>query len=889
MTVLRKIFLALLVLLPTSAIPFVACAAGHQDVLRATLKNGLRVVIVKNTLAPVVTTEVNYRVGSNEAPAGFPGTAHALEHMMFRGSPGLSKNQLAEISAAMGGDFDADTTQTVTQYYFTAPASDLDVALHIESLRMRGLDLSEHEWQKERGAIEQEVARDLSNPEYVFYSQLLAAMFHGTPYAHDALGTRPSFQATDAALLRKFYRSWYAPNNAILVIVGDIEPRSTLAQVEKLFAGIPARPLPARPAVKLEPVKAETLHLPTDLPYGLALISYRLPGMRAQDYAASEILGDVLASQRGSLYALVPEGKALYAGFQGAAFPDTGLGFAVGVFPRGGDSAALVRRMQGVLADTLKHGVPADLVAAAKRQEIAQLEFQKNSVSGLANAWSTALAFQGLQSPEQMAAAFRAVTVADVNRVARAYLYPQHAITAVLTPESSGKPVAGKGFGGAESFNATPEKPVPLPAWAERALARIRLPKSTVHPYVTTLANGLKLIVQPESVSDTVSVFGRIRNKPVMEEAKGRDGAASVLDELFPYGTTTLDRLAFAKALDDIAATESAGASFSVQSPAAHFERAVQLLAENELHPALPAPAFKVVQMQTARLVAGRLQSPDYLFSRALTRGLVPAGDPSLREATPRSVMGLTLADVKQYYARAFRPDLTTLVVMGRVTPAQARRTVEKYFGGWKAQGPRPATELPAIPLSPPSQAVVPDKTSVQDKVVLAESLGMNLFGADRYALELGNQVLGRGFYASRLYRDLREKTGLVYTVDSSFEWSPTRGFYRVEYGCDPDKVAKARAIVIRDLKQMQAEPITRLELDRAKAMLLRGIPLREESVDRIAGSLLTYSADGLPLDEPVVAARHYLKLTAPQVQAAYRKWIRPDRFVEVVRGPNPQ
>ena len=130
-----------------------AMAQPNADVTRTTLDNGLRVVIVRDTLAPVVSTEMNYLVGSDEVPAGFPGTAHAVEHMMFRGSPGLSKDQLAAIAANMGGSFDADTTQGVTQYSFVVPAQDLDVTLHVQSLRMRGVDMDEAAWTKERGAI----------------------------------------------------------------------------------------------------------------------------------------------------------------------------------------------------------------------------------------------------------------------------------------------------------------------------------------------------------------------------------------------------------------------------------------------------------------------------------------------------------------------------------------------------------------------------------------------------------------------------------------------------------------------------------------------------------------------------------------------------------------
>jgi zinc protease len=864
-------------------------AEPGEGVVRATLKNGLRVVIVPDNLAPVATTVVNYLVGSNEAPAGFPGMAHAEEHMMFRGSTDLSADQLAKISAAMGGNFDADTQQTVTQYFFTVPAEDTDVALHIESLRMRGVLNSDQLWNKERGAIEQEVSQDLSNPTYVFYTKLLTAMYSGTPYQHDALGTRPSFEKTTGADLQQFRSKWYAPNNAIMVVAGDVDPQKTLAEVKSLFDDIPSKQVPARPQVKLSPVTSQTLNLDTDLPYGLAVISYRAPGTDSPDFAAMDILSDVISSQRGSLYALVPEGKALGTEFAYSPLPKAGLAYALAAYPQGGNGQALVDEIRGVMADDLKNGVPADLVEASKRREVASEEFEKNSISGLAMEWSSALAVEGRQSPEDDIRAIQKVTVADVNRVARQYLAPTGSIVAVLTPQPSGAPVSSKSFGGTEALAGNPTGAVALPQWAENAVSRLAIPDLTIHPVESTLPDGIKLIVQPETISNSVTVVGEVKNNADLETPPGQEGASSVLRELFPYGTQTLDRIAFQKALDDIAADESAGTSFSLSVLAPDFDRGVQLLAENELHPALPAQAFQVVQQQTARAVAGQLQSPDYLTQHAFEQGLFPKTDPVLRQATPETVSSLKLADINGYYQHVFRPDLTTIVVIGNVTPENAKAVIEKYFGEWKASGPAPQTDLPPVANNPPGVTAVPDKSRVQVNVDLGETLDLNRFNPDYYALELGNHVLGGGFYATRLYQDLRENSGLVYYVNSSFNVGRTRGYYTVNYGCDPQNVSKARAVVERDLKAMQTEPVGENELTQAKAMLLRQIPLAEASENSIAGGLISRSITGLPADEPIIAARHYMDLTAPQVQAAFAKWFRASDLVQVTEGPNPQ
>ncbi|MGA2330587.1 MAG: pitrilysin family protein [Syntrophales bacterium] len=862
---------------------------GDENILRATLENGLRVVIVRNTQAPVVTTIVNYLVGSKEAPAGFPGMAHAQEHMMFRGSPGLTADQLADIIALMGGDFNAETQQTVTQYFFTCAREDMDLALHIESIRMKGVLDAEESWKKERGAIEQEVAQDISDPDYIFYAKLIEIMFNDTPYAHTPLGTVPSFEKTTGAMLKTFYDTWYAPNNAILVIVGHVEPREALKEVEKYFSPIPRKNVPQRPEVRLGPLKPKSFTMTTDQSHGLAAISFRMPGYGSGDYAASEVLADVLSSQRGNLFELVVQGKALAIDFSLLTLPHAGLGYAAASFPKGTDPQPLIKEVRRILADDVKKGFSADLVEAAKRNRLTKAELQKNSVPGLAMAWSQALAVEGRQSPDDTLSAIQKVSVADVNRVAVKYLQLHQSVEAILVPEAAGKPVSAKPRGGMESFAPKETKSVELPVWAEKALKRLSVPASTVNPEVVVLPNGLKLIIQYASVSDTASIYGHVKNNPYLQTPEGKEGLDRVLGPLFSFGTASMDRLAFQKAQDDIGAEISVDTDFSLQALAKHFDRGLELLADNLLHPALPAEAFKTLRKQVGDEVAGELESPDYLTKRTLKTSLFPNNDAVLREATPSTISSLTLDEVKSYYQKVFRPDLTTIVFIGKVPPDAVRKAIGKYFGSWKVEGPKPSTLLPPVPPNKPSATAVPDLSRSQTKVILAGTLGLTRSHPDYYALELGNHVLGGAFYSTWLYRDLREKTGLVYHVSSSFDIGQTRSLYEVRYSCDPDNVSKARAIIEHDLTKMQEKPVTPDELSKAQSLVLREIQLAEASADGIALGLIYRATHDLPLDEPVIAARRFLQLTPQDVQAAFSKWLRVGDIVQVTQGPFPR
>jgi zinc protease len=691
-------------------------------------------------------------------------------------------------------------------------------------------------------------------------------------------------------MLKKFHDTWYTPNNAVLVVVGDIDPTTTLERIKSLFGAIQPKSLPLRAPIVLKPVNRKPIMVETDRPVATRMIAMRLPGLNSPDFPALELLADVLASHRFELYGLVPQGKAIRANFSIDSLPEASIGAASISIRPGGDIDGAEQEIRKILVGVTRDGVPADLVAAAKIQEHREAEFSKNSVENLASAWSDAIALNGLQSPEEGLMRIDKVTPEEVNRVARKYLRLENAVSMTTMPRNGKRsPIAEVASSGRENITLDEAKSTLLPVWAQHALDHMVMPQSTLHPVVSTLPNGITLIVQPEDVSDTVSVYGHIKNRPETETAQGKDGVAEVLNGLFKYGSTHLDRVSFQEKLDSIGARERAGPDFELQTLTRDFDRGVSLLADNELHPALSEQALQTVRDQLRDVVGARMQSPGFLASKSLRESLFAKGDPSLREPLPEGINGLTMDDVLSYYHTAFRPDLTTIVVIGKISPNEARKIIEREFGGWSATGPKPDTNLPVAATNRSASLAVPDESKIQDAVALAENVPLTRKDPDYYALELGNAVLSGGFYSSRLSIDLRKKMGLVYSVDSELQSGQTRSVYLVSYACDPHNVGKAANIVSQELTDMQTIPISQVELTRAKAFLLRQMTLDEDSVRGNAQELIGRHDLDLPLDESTVAANRYQALSASDVQGAFLKWLRPKDLVQVSQGPMPQ
>ena len=882
--------LSLAIVAQASAAP--PAGSSASSVLKATLRNGLVVVIVRNTLAPVVSTDLSYLVGSRDDPADMPGMAHAQEHMMFRGTKNLTTSELGTIATALGGDFNAQTSDMTTQYQFTVPVGDLDAVLRIESDRMRDVLDLQSQWQNERGAIEQEVARDEAAPGSDFFTDAQAIAYKGTVYEHPGVGTKTAFDALTGPRLKAFYQRWYAPNNAVLVIAGNVDPESTLASVRSHFEAIPEKSIPAHEIAHFQTLKRTVLRRPTTLAYPLAAVGFRLPGLNSPDFLASFVLQGILGADRGALHELGDDGAALEGEWTSMPYvKEAQLGFAIAALSPGSDPDAMVKRLEGIMTNYRDRGVPAELFESTKRRLIADQELSRNSISSLASDWADTISVDHEPSIAYEQELIGRVTLADVNRVAKRYLDVNHAVIGSLTPSANASQSAPPAPAGQTRENPLGKQPIitHLPGWGNALVRDVAVPNASNTPQLTKLANGITLIVQPETISDTVFVYGSVKTAPSLEEPAGKEGVSRILEGIYSYGTLALDRQSFQRALDGIDTTLGGGSSFGVQTTTRNFDRAVTLLAQNELQPRLDQPTFDVVRRRAIDQLQTELNSAHTVALQRSAEKLLPCNDPELRQPTIAGVQGISLDETKAYYAKTMRPDLTTIVVVGNVNAQQARASIDRAFGGWHAVGPAPVVDLPPVPLNPPGDVKVPLPNIHQDYVTLEQLVPLPRSAPQYYPLLLGNTVLGGGSLGpeqSRLFRDIRQNAGLVYSIDSQFVSSGARSRFSIEFACAQANEARIESMVNDELAQLRKEPIGDFELALMKASMVRRVVLSDASASQIGQGLLNDATSGLPLDQAHIDAQHLLATDAHAIQEAFAAHIRPENFVRTIEGP---
>jgi zinc protease len=854
--------------------------------VQATLANGMHVVLLPNKLAPVATTVLTYGAGSDDDT--MPGVAHATEHMMFRGTGDVSPAQFAEMAARAGAEYNAQTTNIATTYYFKIPSAYVGLALRLEADRMTGAADRESDWQTERSAIEQEVRAHQSVPGAALQAKVRHAFFGDVPYAQDGVGTIASFDKMHASDIAAFYKAWYHPNNATLVIAGDIDPAAVLAEIHRDFDPIPPAPLPQHKSYTITPLAATTLSdTVAEMPVPVATMVYRFPDLRSPDYAAGAVLSEVLSSGRGTLADLAAQGKVLGTFALSSAYRDIGVIIVAGAGLPSASPAAVRGDIASALDTYRRSGVPADLVEVAKQRLLSQQDYRQASISGLAFSWANALQLNG-QPPDAQYANVQQVTVADVNRVLHTYMDVKDELDVLMQPKP-GASVARSDSGSAqENVQYTPDKEEPLPAWAASYFnAPLRIPQTDRSVRTFHLRNGVTLTVRHEALSPTVVLRGYIENSPDLFEPRGKDGVSQIAEALMPWGTTTYGRTEYQAQADAIAANIELGTTFGATVQAKNFDRAVQLLADGMLHPAFSPQAFSVVQNNTARSLAAMQNQPGTIAEIAETNALYPPGDPRRRRATAATVANVTLPDVKHWYRFAYRPDLTTIAVVGDVTPQQARASVERYLGAWHVPTANaPSFEYPKIKSRGAKSVTVSSATNTHSEVTLTQIINVHSGQLDAIALELANTMLSDEGTGSLLFRDLRTQHGYVYSADSSLDIGENTSTFSIDFASDAKNVSRAQAAAISEIRRLQDHDVPDIELQRAKALLLAERVLPLDSYSGIAGDILRSAKNGLSVAQEDAFWGKLLRITPAQVRQAMRKWIHTDSFSRVIVAP---
>lgn len=860
---------------------------GDAGIFTTTLHNGLRVIVVEDNAAPVVQTSMWYGFGSlNETP-GKTGLAHALEHMMFRGTPEISSGGLDDIVARLGAQMNGETNYDYTQFYFEMPSYKLDVALAIESDRMTHAALRASDWAIEQKAVLNEIDGDASSPFFNLLSRVRAAAFPGQAVGRTPLGDRADVVRASVADIARYYDTWYAPNNAALVVAGDVKHAVVFAKAQHFFGAIPAKQLPAKPSSNPIPARGATVEAQFPFPFEVLDLAYAIPGDTQRGEPDVSTLATLLENQRSPFYRALVQSNVALAILANADTQLRGGLLHVFIILNPGHRAAEAQSIfQSTLDSVLQNGFDPELVVAAQRLTIAERLYDADSIDGIGDlaGYTYGIVHERLGDED---ARLAAVTGASLLAAARTYL-SRPTVVGHLSPNDS-PPRGSSEKSSAEASDdfskRIPNGPIVEPHWIAAALQMPTKARSTLAPVEFTLANGLRVIVQTKTDRPTFVIKGTIASSPAFQ-ALGKEGITRLASDVADYGSTNYPFEQRRKATDEMGALVQTGQEFSAQGETRDFEAIVAILGDGEQHPSFADPWLNIERSQLANSLASEASISGVMIGRSFDHLLLANNDPTLRQPTPPSVEGITRDDLLRYAAKYWRPDLTTIAIVGDVTPSRVRAALESSFGTWQAEGLKPDAHLMAIPPASSGHDFI--GTAASQVYIKLGQPALSRANPDYDTFALLNQILGAsGAFESRLWQELRQKRGLVYSVNSSLDADRDRGELSIELNASPARVVAAVALVRQQLELLQNEPVSATELQEAKIRLASNALLDEASTAGQAKQLIDIAVNGLPLDYYRSLNERFAQITPADVQRVARAYLRPGRLVEVYSGPS--
>ncbi len=865
------------------------------------LGNGLVVLTKEVHTAPVVTCWAWYRVGSRNEVPGITGVSHWVEHMLFKGTQRLAKGEIFKQTTKRGGYLNGFTSEENTAYFETLPSEHLELSLSIESDRMVNAVFDPAEVASERTVIISERQGAENSPAFHLAEEVTAATFRAHPYRIPVIGYMSDLETMTRDDLYTYYRTYYAPNNATLVIVGDFETEPTVRLVDRYFGGLEAQVSPPPVRTVEPPQQGErrvVVRRPGPTSYVMA--AYHTPAAGHEDMYAFQVLdallsgakpygwgGGVSLGKSARLYrALVQSGLASSASSQLDLGQDPKAFFLFltvqdGVSPERAEAALLaeIERLQN-------EPPPVAELEKAARQVRAQLAYAADGVTGQGLLLGMYQILAGWQKLSDMAERLAAVTPAQVQQVAQRYLTADNRTVGTFVPTAE-----------AEAGGGAPAHAAWRPGVNRFFFSHSGWPGERVGPqelpviHRRSLDNGLVVLVHEKPGSPAVAV-NAVLKAGLAAEPPEHGGLARMTARMLERGTRRSSFEQIAERLESLGAQASASsgwetATFGARGLAADLGTLLSTLAEMWREPTFPAEQFALLK---GELLTGLKQELDDTRSRAerVARALAyPPGHPygrmpsgnldSLERLTPELAAG--------FHRRHYRPDTMILAIAGDIRTDQVLEQVEQTLGGWRAEGDMPAFDLPPAELQPHQRQDVEMAHKTQCDLSLAYP-AISRADADFLALDMANLIVGRLGLMGRLGENVRDRQGLAYYASARLEAGLGRAPWLVRAGVNPANVERAISSILEEMGRIAAEPVGESELADAKTNQVGGLALRLETGAGVAAIAVEMEYYGLGIDYLERFIAEVQAMTAEQIQAAVGQYLDLENYALAVVGP---